>query len=126
MPGLGPIAVVALFNFGGEGEIRTHETREGLPVFKSDDSIRRPHRRLTVVRASRCDSSARRPRRRGYFPRDFRPDDALGVTRVLLDSALDGPCGTLKAITTMFESTGAPSQVWCRDSATTLDRILDF
>jgi hypothetical protein len=34
----GPIAVVALVSFGGEGEIRTHETREGLPVFKSDDS----------------------------------------------------------------------------------------
>jgi hypothetical protein len=31
-------AIVGADYFGGEGEIRTHETREGLPVFKSDGS----------------------------------------------------------------------------------------
>src|ERR1700692_2701784 len=33
--------------FGGEGEIRTHETREGLPVFKTDYLARLRHARIT-------------------------------------------------------------------------------
>jgi hypothetical protein len=55
----GPIAVVALVSFGGEGEIRTHETREGLPVFKtgafnrSATSPSKPRNALSFYRSSR-------------------------------------------------------------------------
>ena len=38
MPASDALGQKRSFLIGGEGEIRTHEPREGLPIFKSDGS----------------------------------------------------------------------------------------
>ena len=70
--------------FGGEGEIRTHEPREGLPVFKTDYLARLRHARITQMHVSRAILAPGTRAAGAGFPALFGPPRALCYSGVTL------------------------------------------